>query len=73
MIKLLIVDDESSISGMSKKQVEHLNYLVITADDGLEALDKVKTYRPDLIILDVLMPKMDGYRRISQTISGRTD
>ncbi len=66
MIKLLVVDDEPSITSMLKRYLESLKYAVVTANDGIEALDKVETYHPDIIVLDVLMPKMDGYRVLEE-------
>lgn len=60
--KILLVDDEVSLVAMIKKRLEANNYDVITAYDGLEAMDKVKKEKPDLIVLDLMLPRMDGYR-----------
>lgn len=59
--KLLVVDDEKSISELIKLDLEFEGYVVETAFDGQEALNKVSTFNPDLIILDVMLPKMDGF------------
>jgi len=58
--KILVVDDEENIVKILKTRLESKNYLVCTAYDGLEAIQKVKTEKPNLIILDILMPRMDG-------------
>lgn len=59
--KILVVDDEIPIQDALKVRLNASGYDVITASDGQEALDKARAEKPDLIILDVLMPKMDGY------------
>lgn len=59
--KILIVDDESQLVDMVKMRLEASDYEVITAYDGKEGLDKARGERPDLIILDLMLPKMNGY------------
>jgi len=61
--KILIVDDTEIVVAVLKDLLESsdLNYLVDSASNGVEALEKVKTFSPDLIILDVMMPLKDGY------------
>ena len=59
--KILLVDDEPELVEMVKTRLEANNYEVITASDGKQALDKVRKEKPDLIILDILLPRMDGY------------
>jgi DNA-binding response OmpR family regulator len=56
--KILLVDDEKDLV----KTVTSGGYEVIPAYDGREALDKVKKDEPDLIILDLMLPKMDGFK-----------
>jgi PAS domain S-box-containing protein len=59
--KILLVDDEKAVVEMVKKALEmERNYEVETAHDGNEALIKIGVYHPDLLILDIFMPKMDG-------------
>jgi len=58
--KVLIADDEPDILEILKYNLEKEGYQVSTAKDGSEALDKAKQYRPDLIILDMMMPKKTG-------------
>ncbi|MFA4889684.1 MAG: response regulator [Candidatus Omnitrophota bacterium] len=60
--KLLLVDDESELVDMVKMRLEASGYTVSTAYDGMEALEKAKKEKPDLIILDLMLPKMDGYK-----------
>ena len=59
--KILIVDDDPDIREAISAVLEHYSYEVITASDGEEGLSKLKDERPDLMILDLLMPKMDGF------------
>jgi len=61
MSKILIVDDEVELNHLIKKRLEVDRYQVITAYDGKEGIEKVKSENPDLIILDVYMPEMDGF------------
>ena len=58
--KILVVDDETYIVELVKFNLEKEGYKVVVANDGLSALEKVKSELPDLIILDIMLPKMDG-------------
>lgn len=60
MKKILVVDDEKPISDIIKFNLEKEGYETVTAFDGEEALEKVREEDPDLIILDVMLPKLDG-------------
>jgi len=60
--KILIVDDEPQMVSMIELRLQAAGYTVITACDGQEGLETAKKEVPDLIILDVMMPKMDGYK-----------
>lgn len=60
--KVLIVDDEQDIVETLKFMLECEGITCITAFDGEEALNKAKTENPDLIILDVMLPKINGYK-----------
>ena len=60
--KILIVDDEDDVVMILQDHLEKKGYEVVVASDGLEAINKVKTEKPDLMILDVMMPKVDGYK-----------
>ena len=59
--KILIVDDDPDILVAIGAVLEARNYQVITARDGEEGLAKLKEERPDLMILDLLMPRKDGF------------
>ncbi len=60
--KILVIDDETEFVDMLKMRLEANRYEVITAADGAEGVDKALKEGPDLIILDIVMPKMDGYQ-----------
>lgn len=60
--RILVVDDEKDIVKLVKMYLEHHRYEVITANDGQEGLEKAKTEKPDLIVLDLMLPKMNGYK-----------
>jgi two-component system alkaline phosphatase synthesis response regulator PhoP len=58
--KILIVDDELDALTALKRALEADNYNVVEASDGLSAIEKVKTEKPDVVLLDLMMPEMDG-------------
>jgi DNA-binding response OmpR family regulator len=60
--KILLVDDSSTVLLLHRMMLSHCGYELLTARDGQEALDKASTEHPDLIFLDVLMPRMDGFQ-----------
>ncbi|MFH1239582.1 MAG: response regulator [bacterium] len=62
--KILVVDDDLYIIKVIKSKLEANNYEVFTAGDGEECVKKVLSEKPDLIILDIMMPKMDGYNTL---------
>ncbi len=66
MKKILIVEDEVDLMTILKQRLEHHHYQVLEAIDGEEGLVKVQNGKPDLIILDVKMPKLDGYTFIKE-------
>ena len=59
--KILVVDDDSDVRDALTMVLESRGYQVITAQDGIEGLACLKAEKPDLMILDLLMPKMDGF------------
>ena len=60
--KILLVEDEQAIAKMVKRRLEASDYEVITAIDGQEGLEKARSENPNLIILDLMLPKIDGYK-----------
>ena len=60
--RILVVDDEARIVTVIQKRLESAGYEVITAMDGTEALTKARSANPDLIVLDLILPKMNGYQ-----------
>lgn len=60
--KILIVDDEPVLCLTVKDRLEFEGYEVIIAVDGKEGLDKARTEKPDLVLLDLMLPKIDGYK-----------
>ncbi|MFP4086818.1 MAG: ATPase, T2SS/T4P/T4SS family [Desulfobacteraceae bacterium] len=64
--RILVVDDSTVVREMIRHNLEAEGYLIITAKDGIEALKTVSAEKPDLIVLDYLMPKMDGLKVIKE-------
>jgi len=60
--KIMIVDDEMHLARILQFTLEHAGYEVITAFDGREALDALEKEEPDLVILDLMLPIVDGYK-----------
>ena len=61
MFRILVVDDDKNTRMLFKAVLENANYTVLTASNGEEALSVMETEHVDLVVLDVMMPKMDGY------------
>jgi DNA-binding response OmpR family regulator len=64
--KILVVDDEEMIRELAKDYLESKGYDVLTAADGKKGLQEAKSKKPDLIILDVNMPKMNGFQVLDE-------
>ena len=62
MAKILLIDDEMQLTEMVQMRLEAAGYEVDIANNGQEGLEKAKNIKPDLILCDVMMPKMDGYK-----------
>jgi DNA-binding response OmpR family regulator len=60
-VKILVVDDDPDILDAVAMILESQDYTVVTARDGIEGLATLKAENPDLMILDLMMPKMDGF------------
>lgn len=65
-MKILIVDDEELIRSVIKEYAKLEKYEVDEAEDGLEAIEKCKNNDYDLIIMDIMMPKLDGYQAVKE-------
>jgi len=59
---ILIVDDSATIRRSAETMLANEGFNVITAENGFEALSKVTRHRPDLIFVDIMMPRLDGYQ-----------
>jgi len=59
--KILVVDDDLDTLKLVGTTLEKQGFIIVAAKDGIEALEKVAQHMPDLILLDIMMPKMDGY------------
>lgn len=64
--KVLIVDDEPFNVDVLQQELEELDYQVITASNGKEALEQIKKHQPDLILLDLMMPVLDGFAVLTE-------
>ncbi len=65
-IKILTVDDEPDVRRLIEVKLRKAGFEVITAVDGEEGVEKAKAEKPDLILMDVMMPKMDGYTAVKK-------
>jgi DNA-binding response OmpR family regulator len=66
MHKILIIDDEKINTALVKFNLSEKGYEVIQAQDGAEGIERVKEFQPDLIILDIQMPFMNGYEFMAE-------
>ena len=62
MKTVLVVEDDPIILHVYKNQIEKAGFQVYTASDGVEGMDKVRQFTPDVVILDVIMPRKDGFQ-----------
>ncbi|HLB00329.1 MAG TPA: response regulator [Bacteroidota bacterium] len=69
--KVLLVDDEAGFAELLRDLLELEYYEVVTAENGEEGLEKLKTFVPDVIISDVVMPKMSGFEMFKQVKASR--
>lgn len=58
---ILIIEDEKAIQNIIKAFLEDAGYTAVLADDGLEGIEKFHKYSPDLVLLDLMLPKIDGF------------
>ena len=59
--KILLVEDDSFMMKILAEKLSRGGFEIQTADDGEECLKKLETYKPDIILLDIIMPRIDGY------------
>src|ERR1041384_2921795 len=64
--KILVIDDDPEIIELARNRLEASHYDVLTATDGVAGFALLKDHKPDLIVLDVLMPHMDGYSFVQE-------
>ena len=62
IVKVMVVDDSKTILRSAKTLLNKLGCDVLTAADGYEALAKITVYKPDIILVDIMMPRLDGYQ-----------
>jgi CheY-like chemotaxis protein len=62
----LVADDEPSVRGLVCEVLGHAGFETMTAEDGVELLHLAELHRPRLIVVDVMMPRMDGYTTIAR-------
>ncbi|MEI7481559.1 MAG: response regulator [Elusimicrobiota bacterium] len=70
--KILIVDDDAEISSLVQCTLESMDHQVRVCDNGREVMDTLRSYKPDLLILDVMLPGIDGYS-LTNLITEDTD
>ena len=70
--KILVVDDEIELIELVKYRLESAGHQVVTANSGLEGISKASSELPDLIILDIAMPEMDGYTTVQKLRENET-
>ena len=63
--RILVVDDEERIVRMIRLNLEHDGFTVIEANNGMQAINQIREKLPNLVILDVMMPGIDGYETLS--------
>lgn len=65
-MKILIVDDDQNILRLYKEELEDEGYIIITASNGQEAIERFEKEDPDLVTLDILLPDIDGIKLLRQ-------
>ena len=65
-IKVLVVDDEENIRFLFKEELEEEGYIVDVASNGFDAIEKVKSSKYDVIVMDIKMPGMDGIQALNE-------
>lgn len=73
MAKILVVEDEPNLRTLYKVEIEAMGHTVHCSSDGRQALHFVKSDRPDLIVLDIMMPEGDGKEFLTRLLDSRED
>lgn len=68
MSRVLVIEDDRDVVNLLEQLLEHEGYDVAVAGDGLEGLVKLTTARPDAVLLDIMMPDVDGHRVLKQLL-----
>ncbi len=61
-IRVLVVDDSKMVRAISRKRLVSVGYEVMLAQDGYDAISSIVEHRPDIVLMDVMMPGIDGYQ-----------
>ena len=69
MTTILLVEDDKNQRLLYEQELKHDGYEVVTASDGKEAIEKVQEQLPDIVIMDINMPKMDGIEAMGRILS----
>lgn len=69
--KILIIEDEEIMCGLLERKLAQRGYRVSIAKDGVEGIEKMQQEKPDLILLDVIMPRMDGFEVMEKMAKDR--
>ena len=69
MAKILIIEDDTEISRITELELRHEGFSVVTASDGREGFEKIQDEKPDLVLLDVMLPRLSGLEILRKTRS----
>jgi CheY-like chemotaxis protein len=71
--KIMVIDDEVKILGIIRKMLQKEGYEVVVADSGKLCLEILENEKPDLILMDIMMPEMDGWETVRRIRKDRTN
>jgi DNA-binding response OmpR family regulator len=64
--RILVIEDDANVSDMLQRWLQELHFTVVAASDGPEGLELFQNYRPELVLLDIAMPQMNGFEVASE-------